>query len=447
MPYDTKFALIDLTKFTEQSAVVENIFQYIIQGTWSVTSFSSSKFLGVGLPGTPPVTEDELFPYTMWINGSAYINDYCKFNENVQINGSLEVKTDLTVRGITNCNFLTIENASINNASLGKTNMLGQTNLLGSTSIKGKTTIYASHELSNQLNIYNDTTRNASNTIIHERVPDNASRCDIFMHANTYIDVLYANSIHCGSVTDLADNMSSMTNVVRLFVNNQPNAVDFVEQGKVMFGDEAPIEIISYTYGDIEHGTNGGRYNEKSSFNLFATNINKTSSDIGVGIHYDGPVNIGCDKRDVLNIYGTGLIDVSGNLNIHTEINSNALTIHGNSILTGSLEVTKEVVVGGNITVDGNITSYSDIKLKNNIVKLSNCLNNIDTINGYSYTRNDLGNTKKQHIGLIAQEVEKMYPQLVEDKDNIKSVNYQAIIAILVECIKELKSEINKLKY
>jgi hypothetical protein len=57
-----------------------------------------------------------------------------------------------------------------------------------------------------------------------------------------------------------------------------------------------------------------------------------------------------------------------------------------------------------------------------------------------------LNDLTKPYIGLIAQEVETIYPEIVENNNNIKSINYQSIIAILVECVKELKCEINKLK-
>jgi hypothetical protein len=50
------------------------------------------------------------------------------------------------------------------------------------------------------------------------------------------------------------------------------------------------------------------------------------------------------------------------------------------------------------------------------------------------------------HIGLIAQEVEKEYPQIISEENNIKTINYTSMIAILVESIKELKTEINELK-
>ena len=98
----------------------------------------------------------------------------------------------------------------------------------------------------------------------------------------------------------------------------------------------------------------------------------------------------------------------------------------------GDLNVTEDVHVGGTITSD------SDIKIKTNIKRLTNNLDKIDKINGYSYTKIKSNN---KDIGVIAQEVEKEYPELVYEKNDIKSVNYDGFIGILLECIKELKEE------
>ena len=51
----------------------------------------------------------------------------------------------------------------------------------------------------------------------------------------------------------------------------------------------------------------------------------------------------------------------------------------------------------------------------------------------------------KPSIGLIAQEVEKVFPELVEG-DKFKSINYDGLIDILVECVKDLQAQINSLK-
>ena len=62
-------------------------------------------------------------------------------------------------------------------------------------------------------------------------------------------------------------------------------------------------------------------------------------------------------------------------------------------------------------------------------------------INGYIYTLNN-----KETIGLISQEIEKDFPQAVEEKGDYLTLNYQGFSAVLVEAIKELKHEIEEIK-
>ncbi len=92
-------------------------------------------------------------------------------------------------------------------------------------------------------------------------------------------------------------------------------------------------------------------------------------------------------------------------------------------------------------------TYSSDIALKENINPITNALDKVLQLGGYSF---DWKNKKRgSSTGLIAQEVEKVLPELVKDHDgliNHKTLNYNGIIGLLVESIKELKMEIESLK-
>jgi hypothetical protein len=54
--------------------------------------------------------------------------------------------------------------------------------------------------------------------------------------------------------------------------------------------------------------------------------------------------------------------------------------------------------------------------------------------------------TKKQKIGLLAQDIEKVFPELVVENKGIKSVNYQGLVPVLINALKEQQSEIDALK-
>jgi hypothetical protein len=89
-----------------------------------------------------------------------------------------------------------------------------------------------------------------------------------------------------------------------------------------------------------------------------------------------------------------------------------------------------------------DINSTSDINLKNNIKTIENALDITEKLRGVSF---DWKETGKSSYGVIAQELEKILPELVSNGD-VKSVNYNGIIGVLIESIKELKAEVEELK-
>ena len=103
--------------------------------------------------------------------------------------------------------------------------------------------------------------------------------------------------------------------------------------------------------------------------------------------------------------------------------------------------------VGGSIYASQDITALSDQRYKQNITPLSNCLDSVCSLTGYSYTRTDYKPGESQ-IGLIAQEVNNVFPQAVnyDTESDIYSLNYTALIAPLVQSIKELREQVNQLK-
>ncbi|MFI5129055.1 MAG: tail fiber domain-containing protein [Chitinophagales bacterium] len=99
----------------------------------------------------------------------------------------------------------------------------------------------------------------------------------------------------------------------------------------------------------------------------------------------------------------------------------------------------------GVLTVTG--TNYpSDARLKMDIMPLQNSLQKIIKLNGYTYHWKNEQADKSLQTGVLAQEVQKLLPQLViADKDGMLSVNYSGFIPVLIECIKEQQIQIDAL--
>ena len=103
--------------------------------------------------------------------------------------------------------------------------------------------------------------------------------------------------------------------------------------------------------------------------------------------------------------------------------------------------------MSGNLTMSGEITAFSDITLKDNIEVIVDPLTKILSIRGVTFTRKDLEDTETKHMGVIAQEVEQYFPEVVHTtSDGIKTVNYGAMAGAFIEAFKEQQSQIDELR-
>jgi len=140
-----------------------------------------------------------------------------------------------------------------------------------------------------------------------------------------------------------------------------------------------------------------------------------------------------------LTVTGTGSISqatVSGTVTTSNINGDAALYINGTTTVGGDLSVT------GSITTDGNITAYSDKRLKSDIKRIENALEKLTSIGGYTYMMNGMTNT-----GLIAQEVLEILPEAVSGSEDTKyALAYGNLMGIVVEAIKELREDVEKIK-
>lgn len=103
-----------------------------------------------------------------------------------------------------------------------------------------------------------------------------------------------------------------------------------------------------------------------------------------------------------------------------------------------------DMVAGGNFTAVGNVTAYSDERLKTNVETIPNALTKVLALRGVEFDKDG-----KHSIGVIAQEVQKIIPEVVlEANDEMKtlSVAYGNMVGLLIEAIKEQQKQIEELK-
>lgn len=99
-----------------------------------------------------------------------------------------------------------------------------------------------------------------------------------------------------------------------------------------------------------------------------------------------------------------------------------------------------DCTVGGNFSAVGNVAAYSDERLKTNVRTIDDALDKVCQMRGVYFDKDD-----KASVGVIAQEMEKVLPEVVMDGE-YKSVAYGNIVGVLIEAIKELQAKVDRLE-
>jgi len=141
------------------------------------------------------------------------------------------------------------------------------------------------------------------------------------------------------------------------------------------------------------------------------------------------------DSTGAVSINSSGGVINIGNNSVAQDINIG--TAGARTITLGSTSATAVNAY--------NFAVASDVMLKTNITPLSSTLDKVLQLDGYKYNWKNSDNNST-HIGLIAQEVEQQFPELVTQNNNYKSVNYLGMIAVLINAMKEQQQEIEKIR-
>ena len=155
-----------------------------------------------------------------------------------------------------------------------------------------------------------------------------------------------------------------------------------------------------------------------------------------------------------------GTLTTTGNVNV----NSSKFTVtatNGNTSAAGDLTVSGGATigaastVGGNLAVAGCITATADIiaysssdkRFKDDLNKICNTKNIINGLTGYSFKWNEASGREGNDLGIIAQDVKEVLPEIVQEReDGYLAVDYPKLIPVLIEEVKRLSDEVEKLK-
>jgi hypothetical protein len=207
--------------------------------------------------------------------------------------------------------------------------------------------------------------------------------------------------------------------------------------------------VIDEALGNVGIGTNAPAYTfdvfgDSAASNFYVNDgqgiTAKTTSNGVTGLFLDGTEsneNLSLSVADVTGLYINNL----GNVGVGTTTPTRALTVVGtvfaSNLLGGATTLSTDA--NGNI-----IRSPSDQSLKENITTIENALDKISQLRGVSYEWLDKARFgSSTEIGVIAQEVEQVVPEVVSSGGEYKSVKIANLVGLIIEAVKELKTRVD----
>jgi hypothetical protein len=222
----------------------------------------------------------------------------------------------------------------------------------------------------------------------------------------------------------------------------------YIKGGNVGIGTTSPSKLLDI-YSSGTTNTAQLVISESTSTNRLYLGTFSNGSYISLGGTYQG----GWTTNGTNAIANIGMSASNGASTIQFETSAtNAagptermrITSGGNILMGTSSDNGERLYVSGSIRATGTITANSDIRIKNNITKIENALEKVGQISGYTYNTNY---DDKRHGGVIAQEIDKVFPEIVNTgNDGLMGVEYGNISALLIEAIKEQNTKIKNLE-
>ena len=209
----------------------------------------------------------------------------------------------------------------------------------------------------------------------------------------------------------------------------------------------------SSTYGSLifDMGGNSNIFyaNTNGEANLKITNTNAGSSAYSI-------FRLGNNVTDAVMFLNSSTRTLDGGANNMTIRNdAGALRLQGSgsnntlwlstgaNIGIGTTTPSYPLHVSGDIYATGDVISFSDARLKTDVVTIENALDKVSGLRGVYYTNT---NTNTRETGVIAQEIAEILPEVVADKGEYLGVAYGNIVGLLIEAIKELKVRVSELE-
>ena len=258
--------------------------------------------------------------------------------------------------------------------------------------------------------------------------------------------------------------------VTSLATRTHSNAAITLTAGSGMSGggsfdlDQSSAETITISHSDTSSAAssnNSGRtyiqdigldtYGHVTSLSTATETVVNTNTTYtaGTGLDLTGTTfSVESDLRGEVTLIGSSTSD-------YVQITSSLINFAKGGVVKMQLQN------GGDLHVDGDVLAFSstvsDERLKDNATEIKGALNKIEAMRGVSYTWNKGSRKGQKDIGVIAQEVEQVIPEIVRehkfevgqfegDENKYKTVDYEKLSAVLIEAVKELSAKVKTLE-
>jgi hypothetical protein len=216
-----------------------------------------------------------------------------------------------------------------------------------------------------------------------------------------------------------------------LSYNPTTGVISFSATGAPVISVAGKTGSVTLNTADVTESTNLYFTNARARTAISVSGAGSYNSTTGVITVNAAPVTSVAGKTGAVTL---AIADTSGlQTALDGKFSASGGTISGN------------VSVSGTVTATGDITAFSDERTKMNVDTITEAIYKVKAMRGVSYvSKFDMG----EHIGVIAQEIERVVPEVVHTHSNgLKSVAYQNLVGLLIEAIKDLEARISELEH